>query len=74
MQCNIDARGRAVRRNVGMLCCVIATASVGLGLWGVYGTVLLSVGIILILAGLFQFFQARKGWCAIRAMGIRTPV
>jgi hypothetical protein len=74
MQCSIDARGRAVRRNGGIACCLLGAASVGLALWGFYRTLLRIAGIALIVAGLFQLFEARKGWCAIRAMGFKTPV
>jgi len=64
-QCNIDTRGRIIR--------------------GILGSIALAVGIYLILRtdydfwgsgacaiGVFALFEAIKGWCAIRAMGIRT--
>lgn len=25
-------------------------------------------------AGIFGLYEARKGWCAVRAMGFRTPI
>lgn len=65
-QCNIDKRGRVFR--------------------GVLGAITLGAGIYLILQtdhdfwgsgacaiGVFALFEAIKGWCAIRAMGIGTP-
>jgi len=27
-----------------------------------------------VLSGAVALFEARKGWCAVRAMGIRTPM
>lgn len=74
MQCNIDARGRAVRRNGGILCLVLGALSTGAAFSGLPRGPLLGVGIFLILAGLFQLFESWKGWCAARAMGFKTPV
>lgn len=31
-----------------------------------------TLSIVLMVAGLFQWYEARKGWCAVRAMGIKT--
>ncbi|HET9929795.1 MAG TPA: hypothetical protein VFQ35_03875 [Polyangiaceae bacterium] len=28
----------------------------------------------LLASGAFAIFEARKGWCAVRALGIKTPV
>jgi hypothetical protein len=74
MQCNIDEKGRAVRRNGGIICGASGIIMIGLGLWGLYPTALLIAGVSLIVAGGFQLFEASKGWCALRAMGIKTPV
>jgi hypothetical protein len=74
MQCNIDQRGREVRRNGGILCLVLAAASFGAAYFGVARGVFLSVGAGLIFCGLFHLFQARNGWCAARAMGFNTRV
>jgi uncharacterized membrane protein HdeD (DUF308 family) len=75
MQCNIDARGRRLRLISGILCLIVGIVlgilSIVLqkGFW-----VLLLAGLALLAGGLFQVYEARKGWCAIRAMGIKTPV
>lgn len=74
MQCNIDARGRLVRRNGGLVCLAagIATA-VAAGLTPYHRSLGIAAG-VLIVGGLFQLFEARKGWCAVRALGFKTPV
>ncbi len=52
---------------------------------GVIGTIVLIAGIIaadwtlwvclpLVVAGLFAIFEAVRGWCVLRACGIRTKV
>jgi len=65
-QCNIDRRGRLFR--------------------GILGAILLGAGIYLVFwtdhsfwgsgacaLGAFAIFEAIKGWCAIRSLGIGTP-
>ena len=74
MQCNIDARGRAVRRNGGIFCLVLGALTLGVTFLGLPRGPFLCVGVFLVLAGLFQLYESRKGWCALRAMGIKTPV
>ena len=75
MQCNIDSRGRMVRLIGGLVTLGIAVVLSALAL-----TSVISAGwiwIVIVAAGLggaFQVFEARQGWCALRAVGIRTPV
>lgn len=65
--CNIEKKGRILR--------------------GVMGTLALAGGVYLLLTsdqdfwatglmtlGGFAVFEAIKGWCAIRALGFRTPI
>ena len=66
-QCNIDRRGRLFRGILGLL-------FLGAGLWLVIGTDHDFWGSGAIAAGAFALFEAIRGWCAIRAMGIGTPI
>ena len=75
MQCNIDAKGRAVRLVWGgmlVLCSlllgVLAVVGVLVGWW------VWALAGVLLVGGAFAVFEARKGWCLLRAMGIRTPM
>lgn len=74
-ECNIDARGKAVRFKLGMLGVVtgvflaISLLLVGAGLNALW---LLPLGAIA--GGAFALFEARTGWCVVRAMGFRTPI
>ena len=36
--------------------------------------VLTVVGLIALFAGAFAIFEARAGWCVVRALGFKTPV
>jgi hypothetical protein len=75
MQCNIDAKGKAVRLVAG-ICCILAGvlllilhqsgAASGLG-W-------LIASVVLVAMGVFAMFESWAGWCALRAMGFRTRV
>jgi len=75
MQCNIEAKGMAVRLKMGIKTLVAAAVLGGLILggiltstywWYLFGTVVFS--------GAFMIFEARAGWCVIRAMGFKTPL
>ena len=75
MECNIDARGKAARLLGGM-------AGVAFGLFVgallafdvLSGLVASSVAAGSLFGGAFAIFEARAGWCVVRAMGIRTPL
>jgi hypothetical protein len=60
---NLDRRGRLVR-GVGALALL---AGAGFGF-----TVSVWLGVALAIAGAFVLFEALRGWCALRACGIKT--
>jgi hypothetical protein len=73
MECNIDARGRAVRFTGGLIIVLAAAVlamlrplgvAAGDWWWVVIGG--------LALFGGFGICEARAGWCAVRAMGVKT--
>jgi hypothetical protein len=74
LTCNIDARGKAARLRIGIGAFIIGVVLLfawaiptGTGLaWGITGSLLFTAG--------FSIFEARAGWCAVRAMGFRTPM
>jgi hypothetical protein len=72
MQCNIDGRGRRWRAISGVVC---LAAAIGLLAWSwpADRTTWIAAG-ILAAVGAFQLFEARRGWCVLRAMGWRTPL
>ncbi|HRP62745.1 MAG TPA: hypothetical protein PK400_05580 [Phycisphaerales bacterium] len=70
MQCNIDNRGRRVRFAAGVIA-IAAAAFVLIFASGDWWAWVVAAG--LVLGGAFSIFEARKGWCAMRAMGLRTP-
>ena len=74
LQCNIDSRGKRARLTWGLLC--VAAGVTMLLLWALpTGSILAwAVTLLALVGGAFAVFEARAGWCALRAMGIRTPL
>jgi len=73
IRCNIDQRGRTIRLVLGAL---LETAGLVLGVlwffeWTPGWTIWPAAAIWI--SGLFVVFEALVGWCAVRAMGFRTP-
>ena len=56
----------------GIACCVAGSLLLVLAFLGLAFRPFLATGMVSILAGGFQIFESRNGWCAIRAMGIKT--
>jgi integral membrane sensor domain MASE1 len=74
-ECNIDARGKAARLRTGILAVVGGLFLAGTTALGILPT---NIGLVLagssIFGGLFAMWEARMGWCVIRAMGFKTPL
>lgn len=73
MKPNIDRSGRIARAISGLIC-------IGLGLvvWPLHWPVAVGwrwgVCAGALAVGLFQLFEARRGWCVARACGLKTPL
>ncbi len=87
--CNIDRRGRAIRTIAGAATLLIGVALLaaplvlGSGDPGASSAAqdvadrdaaLLIGGIAACCGGAFMLFEGLVGWCAVRAMGFKTPV
>ena len=62
---NIDTKGRVVR-GFGALALLVGA---GFGF-----TVSVWLGLVLLASGLFVGFEALRGWCFLRACGIKTKL
>jgi uncharacterized membrane protein HdeD (DUF308 family) len=74
LPCNNSARGKKVRLINGIVATLIGI--VLLLAWAIPSGAVLAwivTGLILV-AGGFSIFEARAGWCALRAMGMKTPI
>jgi hypothetical protein len=60
---NIDGRGRLLRASLGLVLLIGGIGLCQLNVWG---------AVVLILSGGFCLFEAARGWCVMRACGIKT--
>ena len=75
MECNIDDRGKATRLLGGIAGVMFGLALIALlALDVLSGLATSSVAAGSLFGGAFAIFEARAGWCVVRAMGIRTPL
>ncbi len=74
LACNIDARGKAVRLRFGIALVLVGAASALFWAVPTGAALAWAVTLGLLAAGGFAIFEARKGWCAVRALGFKTPV
>jgi hypothetical protein len=72
LACNIDARGKAVRFRYGLIMMMFAVLVSLLWALPTRSTAAWIVTAVLAAMGLFSLFEARAGWCAVRALGIKT--
>lgn len=69
MQCNIERKGRLIRAGGGLLLLIAALVLV----FTVPPAPLRRLAVVLLaLGGIFGIFEGLRGWCAVRALGIRT--
>ena len=72
--CNIGAAGKAARMRLGILG---VAGGVGLALvtaTGLIPSIAWWGALASIAGGSFTIWEARAGWCAVRAMGFKTPM
>ena len=75
MQYNIGARGKAYRYRLGIYALSIAAMFSLLTLVGVFTSpTWWYVVAAIAFGGVFTIFEARAGWCVIRAMGFKTRI
>ncbi len=74
LTCNIDSKGKVARLIYGIIMVLIGLGVMYWWAWGSHSPLRWIIAIVCILAGAFGIFEARAGWCAVRAMGIRTKM
>jgi len=73
LSCNIDARGKRSRLITGIILLALAII-VGAGAWAEFSRVATAIAVLLAISGAFTVFEARAGWCVVRAMGFKTRI
>jgi hypothetical protein len=74
LACNIDQRGRKARLIGGVLVDLCGVALILASVLSANSSAMIAVGIFLSVAGSFMIFEGARGWCALRVMGIKTPM
>jgi len=62
---NLKRQGRIARGVVGSLCLIAGIILVDYFFW---------LGLIFVAAGLFAIFESLRGWCLLRACGLKTKI
>ena len=62
---NLDRKGRIIRGAM--------SAGLFIGAWFAFG-VSSVLGIVLTVSGVFTLFEALRGWCVVRACGVKTKL
>jgi hypothetical protein len=74
LTCNIDAKGKLVRLTYGVVMVAAGLAMVAWWAWGSGAWLPWTVSGAVVAFGAFGVFEARAGWCVVRAMGFKTAV
>ena len=73
-ECNIDAKGKLFRLTIGIFSVFSGIVIISLFNLNIFiSEEILIMGLFSIIGGLFAIWEAREGWCIVRAIGIRTP-
>lgn len=75
MECNIGAAGKAARLKLGIAAVLGGLILAGIILSGLLEGTIWWLGVAgAIFGGAFAIWEARVGWCVVRAMGFKTPL
>jgi hypothetical protein len=74
LQCNIDSRGKLVRLIYGVMMLVAGVVTLLAWALPTGARFAWALTVVFVLGGAFAIFEARAGWCVVRAMGFKTPV
>jgi len=73
-QCNIDSKGKLFRLTIGILSIFAGIVIISLFNFDILmSREIFVIGVFSIIGGLFAIWEAREGWCIVRAFGIKTP-
>ena len=73
LACNIDQRGRKARIVAGAVVDLCGSILIVVGVLA-SSLPTVALGIFLCVAGSFMIFEGARGWCALRALGIKTKL
>jgi len=71
LACNIDQRGRRARLVSGIIVDVCGLVLLITGIF-THSLGMIIAGAFLDVAGSFMIFEGARGWCVLRAVGVKT--
>lgn len=74
LRCNINSRGKLARLIYGIILVAIGIALIVFWALAGGGIIAWIISVACLLSGAFAIFEARAGWCVVRAMGFKTPM
>ena len=74
LTCNIDSKGKLARLIYGIVLVVVGVVMMLAWARGSGSAVRWGVSAAVVVGGAFAVFEARAGWCVMRAMGFKTPM
>jgi hypothetical protein len=74
LTCNIDGRGKLARFIYGVILLIAGIALAVFWAWPNGAWWAWAISVCCMLGGAFAIFEARVGWCVVRAMGFKTPM
>jgi hypothetical protein len=74
LACNIDQHGRKARLVGGAAIDLCGVALILTSVLSANSSAMIAVGVFLSVTGSFMILEGARGWCALRAMGIKTPM
>lgn len=74
LRCNIDRRGRVARFVWGVLLLALAVGILFVRALPGGSILAWAASVVCFAAGAFALFEAWAGWCAVRAIGFKTPM
>ena len=74
LTCNINAKGKAIRLAGGTFLLIDGLVLAVTFAWPTGGWIPWTSASLLAFVGAFMIFEARAGWCAVRAMGFKTRI
>ena len=74
MQCNIDARGKVARLILGIIGILFGIILIFTWARPTHSIFAWGIAITVLIFGAFAIFEARAGWCVMRAMGFKTRI
>jgi hypothetical protein len=74
LTCNIDSRGKLARLIYGIVLLAIGLLLAWRWAWPAGSALRWTITVVCIASGAFAIFEAKAGWCIVRAMGMKTPM